>query len=174
MTKFVYLIQKSIEKYIKLCYHIVKEIAMKCIYCGHNESKVLDSRAGDDVIRRRRECLSCGRRFTTYEKADIIPFLIIKKDGSKQSYSFDKLFKSVKWAFHKRGLSDEDIEKLIHTMEKNIQNRFIEQLSSQELADFALAQIKKVDLVAYVRYASAVKNLDFASLKDFINNMQEN
>lgn len=144
---------------------------MKCIYCGHSESKVLDSRAGDDVIRRRRECLSCGRRFTTYEKADIIPFLIIKKDGSKQSYNFDKLFKSVKWAFYKRAVSDEDIARLVHNIEKNIQNRFIEQLSSQELADFALAQIKKIDPVAFVRYASAVKNLDLASLKDLINNL---
>lgn len=147
---------------------------MKCIYCGHSESKVLDSRAGDDVIRRRRECLSCGRRFTTYEKADIIPFLIIKKDGSKQSYNFDKLFASVKWSFYKRAVSDEDIAKLVHNIEKNIQNRFIEQLSSQELADFALAQIKKIDLVAFARYASAVKNLDFASLKDFINTLQQN
>ena len=139
---------------------------MKCIYCGNDESKVLDSRASDNSIRRRRECLNCGRRFTTYETIEAVPFLIIKKDGSKQSYSRDKFKKGIFLACAKRNICEEDIEKIVKDIEKNIQNRFLQELSSAELGKMALDALKNVDDVAYLRYASVL--YDFKTIGDFL------
>ena len=117
---------------------------MKCIYCGNEESKVLDSRTSDNSIRRRRECLNCGRRFTTYETIEAVPFLIIKKDGSKQSYNHEKFAKSLKVALTKRPVSDENIEKMVKDIEKSIQNRFLQELSSSDLGKMALDTLKNI------------------------------
>ena len=139
---------------------------MKCIYCGNEESKVLDSRTSDNSIRRRRECLNCGRRFTTYETIEAVHFLIIKKDGSKQSYNHEKFAKSLKVALTKRPVSDENIEKMVKDIEKSIQNRFLQELSSSDLGKMALDTLKNVDDVAYVRYASVF--YDFKTIGDFL------
>ena len=139
---------------------------MKCIYCRNDESKVLDSRASDNSIRRRRECLNCGRRFTTYETIEAVPFLIIKKDGSKQSYSHDNFKKGISLACAKRNICEEDIEKIVKDIEKNIQNRFLQELSSAELGKMALDALKNVDDVAYLRYASVL--YDFKTIGDFL------
>lgn len=144
---------------------------MKCIYCGSEESKVLDSRAGEDVIRRRRECLSCGRRFTTYEKAEIIPFLIIRRDGSKQSYQREKLLASIQRSCLKRNISENQIKEIVDNIEKNVQNRFLEQISWQELAQLVLKELKKIDFIAFVRYATFVQDFDIETLKEFVSKL---
>lgn len=139
---------------------------MKCIYCGSEESKVLDSRTSENAIRRRRECLNCGRRFTTYETIDVVPFLIIKKDGSRESYKQEKLLKSLQTALAKRNLNSEEIEKIVKDIEKNIQNRFLQELTSNELGKMVLDRLKNLDDVGYIRYASVF--YDFKTIGDFL------
>ncbi len=139
---------------------------MKCIYCGSEESKVLDSRTSENAIRRRRECLNCGRRFTTYETIDVVPFLIIKKDGSRESYKQEKLLKSLQTALAKRNINSEEIEKIVKDIEKNIQNRFLQELTSNELGKMVLDRLKNLDDVGYIRYASVF--YDFKTIGDFL------
>lgn len=139
---------------------------MKCIYCGSEESKVLDSRTSENAIRRRRECLNCGRRFTTYETIDVVPFLIIKKDGSRESYKQEKLLKSLQTALAKRNLNSEEIEKIVKDIEKNIQNRFLQELTSNELGKMVLDRLKNLDDVGYIRYASVFYG--FKTIGDFL------
>ena len=139
---------------------------MKCIYCGSEESKVLDSRTSENAIRRRRECLNCGRRFTTYETIDVVPFLIIKKDGSRESYKQEKLLKSLQTALAKRNLNSEEIEKIVKDIEKNIQNRYLQELTSNELGKMVLDRLKNLDDVGYIRYASVF--YDFKTIGDFL------
>lgn len=139
---------------------------MKCIYCGSEESKVLDSRTSENAIRRRRECLNCGRRFTTYETIDVVPFLIIKKDGSRESYKQEKLLKSLQTALAKRNINSEEIEKIVKDIEKNIQNRYLQELTSNELGKMVLDRLKNLDDVGYIRYASVF--YDFKTIGDFL------
>ncbi len=138
---------------------------MKCIFCGSEDNKVLDSRNNDDSIRRRRECNSCGRRFTTYEIIEKIPFLIIKKDGSKQNYDSQKLKDSIAKACINRPISEQAIKNIIDEIELTLHNRNLQEVKSSTIGEMVLKALKELDQVAFIRYASVFKN--FESVEDF-------
>ena len=145
---------------------------MKCIYCGSEDNKVLDSRNGDENIRRRRECLNCGRRFTTYEYVEKIPFLVVKRDGSRQSYDAGKLKTSITLACVKRPVSEEQINAIVCDIEKNIQNKMMQEIKANSLGEVVLSMLKNLDIVAAVRYASVFKNFQTVDdFKNFINSL---
>lgn len=144
---------------------------MKCIYCGSEDNKVLDSRNNDETIRRRRECLNCGRRFTTYEYIEKIPFLIVKKDGSRQSYDREKLTRGIKVATYKRPVSADDIKEIADNIEKTVQNRMLQEVKSSTIGEMVLSALKGLDRVSYIRYASVFKN--FQTAQDFIRFINE-
>lgn len=145
---------------------------MKCIYCGSEYNKVLDSRNGDENIRRRRECLNCGRRFTTYEYVEKIPFSVVKRDGSRQSYDAGKLKNSITLACAKRPVSEEQIDAIVSDIEKNIQNKMMQEIKSSSLGEVVLSMLKNLDIVSTIRYASVFKNFQTADdFKNFINSL---
>lgn len=138
---------------------------MKCIYCGCEDSKVLDSRNSENSIRRRRECISCGRRFTTYETIDTVPFLIVKKDGSRQSYDSKILKDAMLKVCEERPISAEQIDEIIKNIEKNVQNKMLQEVTSSELVDIVAYSLKKLDDVSFLRYIAMYKNFD--NIDDF-------
>lgn len=138
---------------------------MKCIYCGCEDSKVLDSRNSENSIRRRRECISCGRRFTTYETIDTVPFLIVKKDGSRQSYDSKILKDAMLKICEERPVSAEQIDEIIKNIEKNVQNKMLQEVTSSELIDIVAYSLKKLDDVSFLRYIAMYKNFD--NIDDF-------
>ena len=140
---------------------------MRCPSCGHLESKVVDSRPSEDgaSIRRRRECLSCGYRFTTYERAGDNPIVIIKSDGSSEAYDRNKLFRGLLIACAKRPISSEQISTLIDGIEFDLRNNFRNEISSRDLGDMALERLADLDEVAYIRFASVYK--DFQNAEEF-------
>ncbi len=147
---------------------------MKCIYCGGEESKVLDSRNSDETnsIRRRRECLVCGRRFTTYETIETTPILVIKNDGSRQSFSAEKLKAGIIKACEKRPVSISQIENIVSTIEKQIQNKLTKEIKSSQLGEMVMDALKDLDEVAYVRFASVYRQFkDLESFKKLLDNM---
>lgn len=139
---------------------------MRCPSCNHTESKVVDSRPSDDGtnIRRRRECLSCGNRFTTYERLADNPLVIVKSDGSVEAYDRDKLFRGLLIACAKRPVSSERIARLIDDIESELRSTH-QQISSKELGDMALERLADLDEVAYIRFASVYK--DFKNVEEF-------
>lgn len=138
---------------------------MKCIYCGCEDSKVLDSRNSENSIRRRRECISCGRRYTTYETIDTVPFLIVKKDGSRQSYDSKILKDAMLKVCEERPVSAEQIDEIIKNIEKNVQNKMLQEVTSSELVDIVAYSLKKLDNVSFLRYIAMYKNFD--NIDDF-------
>jgi transcriptional repressor NrdR len=147
---------------------------MKCIYCGHEESKVLDSRNSDEsnAIRRRRECLGCGRRFTTYETVENLPILVIKSDSSRQSFDPSKLKNGIIKACEKRPVSMGQIDKIVQDIEKTIQNKLAQEIKSSELGEMVMDALKALDEVAYVRFASVYRQFkDLDSFKKLLENM---
>lgn len=147
---------------------------MKCIYCGCEESKVLDSRSTDDSnsIRRRRECLNCGRRFTTYETVEITPILVIKTDGSRQPFDINKVKNGIIKACEKRPVSLEQIEKMASDIEKGLQGNFIQEVESSKIGELVCDALKKVDNIAYVRFASVYRQFkDIDSFKKLIEEL---
>ena len=147
---------------------------MKCIYCGSEESKVLDSRNSDEsnAIRRRRECLECGRRFTTYETIETIPILVVKADGSRQSFDASKLKNGIIKACEKRPVSLNQIEAIVQGIEKHIQNKLTQEIKSSQLGEMVMDALKELDEVAYVRFASVYRQFkDVESFKKLLENM---
>ena len=147
---------------------------MKCIYCGSEESKVLDSRNSDEsnAIRRRRECLDCGRRFTTYETIETTPILVIKSDGSRQSFDASKLKSGIIKACEKRPVSMGQIEEVVQSIEKQIQNKLTQEVKSSQLGELVMEALKNLDEVAYVRFASVYRQFkDIESFKKLLENM---
>lgn len=140
---------------------------MRCPSCGYMESKVVDSRPVDEgsAIRRRRECLSCGTRFTTYERTETSPLLIIKSDGSTEAYNRDKLFHGLLIACAKRPVSPEQLYQLIDDIEARLRESSTREIASKALGDMALERLAKVDEVAYIRFASVYK--DFKNIDEF-------
>lgn len=140
---------------------------MKCPACGNLESKVVDSRPSDDgsSIRRRRECLQCGRRFTTYERLGDNPLIIIKSDGSSEAYDRQKLMRGLLIACAKRPIAPEQLCALIDSIEAELRNASKSEIGSKELGDMALVRLAKLDDVAYVRFASVYK--DFQNVEEF-------
>ena len=146
---------------------------MKCIYCGNTESKVLDSRANEEAnsIRRRRECLSCGKRFTTYETVETTPLLIIKSDESRQSYNREKLKRGIIRACEKRPVTMAQITELVQEIEKVLYNSLEEEIPSSRIGELVMDGLKKLDEVSYIRFASVYRK--FADLTHFIEFIQE-
>ena len=146
---------------------------MRCIYCGHEESKVLDSRSTDETnsIRRRRECLNCGKRFTTYETVETVPILVVKKDGSRQPFNIEKIRAGMIKACEKRPVSIAQIDEMAADIEKQIQNSLRQEISSQEIGEMIMAKLKAVDEIAYVRFASVYRQ--FKDVTNFIKLITE-
>lgn len=145
---------------------------MKCPSCGYTESKVIDSRPSDDGerIRRRRECLSCGTRFTTYEVIETMPLMVIKRDESRQAFNKEKLLNGLLRACEKRPVSLETLENLVDQIEYTLNNSFVKEVSSQEIGELALQKLKNIDLVAYVRFASVYR--DFKDVDSFLSELK--
>jgi transcriptional repressor NrdR len=132
---------------------------MKCPFCGDQESKVVDSRHSDDglSIRRRRECLACQRRFTTYEIVESLPVIVVKRDGSRQGFDRNKIINSMMRAFDKRQVSTEDIDRITTEIEQTIQNTLEREVSSDKIGEMVMERIKPLDEVAYIRFASVYR-----------------
>lgn len=146
---------------------------MKCAFCGHLESKVVDSRQSDDgtKIRRRRECLNCGSRFTTYEIIERIPLMVVKRDKSREPFNADKLVNRLMRACEKRPISIETLEKLVADIENDCANAMIKEISSKEIGDLVMEHLKEIDQVAYVRFASVYK--EFGDIDTFMEELKE-
>ncbi|MCL2746016.1 MAG: transcriptional regulator NrdR [Coriobacteriia bacterium] len=146
---------------------------MNCPKCGHVDSKVIDSRSSEsqDAIRRRRECLECGTRFTTYERREEQPLVVIKRDGSREPFDFQKLRRGLMTAAAKRPISGEDIDTLINDIRDSLQSSFRFEVESATLGDMVLLRLKNLDFVAYVRFASVYK--DFRTVEEFTGELAE-
>ena len=132
---------------------------MKCPYCAYLESKVVDSRPADEgaSIRRRRECLSCHKRFTTYETMESLPLMVVKKDGSRQSFDRSKVLSGVIRACEKRPVTYQAMEGLVTEIEQALQNQMDREVSSAQIGELVMERLKKLDEVAYVRFASVYR-----------------
>lgn len=129
---------------------------MKCPFCGKLDSKVVDSRLNDDgsAIRRRRECTGCGKRYTTYEKIELSPVLVVKNDGTRQMFDIGKIKNGIIKACEKRPVSMSRIDKLVGDIEKQIHNSLAQEITSKKIGDMVMSGLKELDDVAYVRFAS--------------------
>ena len=145
---------------------------MKCPFCQHADTKVTDSRVTDDgnAIRRRRECLSCHRRFTTYELVEEAPLMVIKRDGHREMFDGDKLLRGLMRACEKREVSVEQIKELVASVARELLNRLVQEISSEELGEVVLAKLSDLDPVAYIRFASVYRR--FSGLKDFMAELE--
>ena len=144
---------------------------MKCPFCGYTESKVVDSRPTDEDarIRRRRECLSCARRFTTYEVIETVPIVVVKQDGSREEFDHDKLLRGMLRACEKRPVSVQTLENAVRDIEAQIQNSLDREVAASQIGEYAMDALKKIDEVAYVRFASVYRHFkDISSLQEAI------
>ena len=146
---------------------------MKCPYCGYLESKVVDSRPADEwaSIRRRRECLSCGKRFTTYETVESLPLMVVKKDGSRQSFDRGKVMSGLIRACEKRPVSYQTLEGLVAEIEQVLQNQIDREISSSQIGELVLERLKTMDEVAYVRFASVYR--EFKDINSFMAELDQ-
>ena len=148
---------------------------MKCPYCLYSESKVVDSRPADDGqrIRRRRECIQCGKRFTTYEIIETQPVIIIKRDKSRQVFDRNKLLSGLLRACEKRPVTLDKLENAIDEIESQLQNSLEREVTSVEIGEMALSKLKDIDEIAYVRFASVYRDFkDIHSFMDELNALQ--
>ena len=149
---------------------------MKCCFCGSTESRVIDSRPSDEgaSIRRRRECLNCLKRFTTYETVETIPIMVIKKDNSRELFDRSKLLRGVMRACEKRPIAIMDVDALVDDVEVQISGKLEMEVSSTELGELVMERLKKIDEVAYVRFASVYRQFkDISTFKAEINRLLE-
>ena len=147
---------------------------MKCIYCGCIDSKVVDSRQNEDgtSIRRRRECVDCGKRFTTYETVESTPILVVKKDGSRQMFDINKVKIGIMKACEKRPISMTNIDKLVGDIQRTVLNSLDQEVPSTYIGDLVMEGLKGIDEVAYVRYASVHRQFrDINTLLDEIEGL---
>lgn len=147
---------------------------MKCPYCAYLESKVVDSRPAEEgaSIRRRRECLSCHKRFTTYETVECLPLMVIKKDGSRQSFDRNKVLSGLIRACEKRPVPYHKLEELVNEIEQTLQNKMEREITSSEIGELVMDRLKKVDEVAYVRFASVYRQFkDINTFMDELNKL---
>ncbi|MBQ7549682.1 MAG: transcriptional regulator NrdR [Clostridia bacterium] len=144
---------------------------MKCPFCGYSESKVIDSRPTDEGerIRRRRECMSCGKRFTTYEVIESVPIIVVKKDKSREPFDREKLFNGLLRACEKRPVSVETVEKIVDDIEATIQNSLDREVTSIRIGELAMDKLKETDEVAYVRFASVYRQ--FKDINTFMDEL---
>ena len=145
---------------------------MRCPFCGHIEDKVVDSREAKDgdAIRRRRECLECGRRFTSYERIDEIPYMVVKKDGRRETFERDKVLAGLLRACEKRPISTPQLESIVDEVEKEVQESLDRELSTSEVGKVIMRRLKNLDKVAYVRFASVY--LEFEDVSAFMTELK--
>ena len=146
---------------------------MKCPYCGYKESKVVDSRPAEEgsSIRRRRECLSCEKRFTTYETVESLPMVVIKKDGSRQSFDRSKVLRGMIRTCEKRPVSFDELERISEEIEQNLQNSLEREVSTEAIGEQVMDKLRSVDEVAYVRFASVYRQ--FKDIDTFMHELNK-
>ncbi len=147
---------------------------MKCPFCGYNDSKVVDSRHADegDSIRRRRVCLSCGKRFTTYETVEQVPLMVIKRDGSRQAFDRQKMLWGMIRACYKRPVSTETLEQISIEIEQELRNTLTLEVSAEQVGELVMAKLKEVDDVSYVRFASVYRQFrDITTFRDELDKL---
>lgn len=146
---------------------------MKCPYCGYFDSRVIDSRVNEanNATRRRRECIDCGKRFTTFERIEEIPLTVIKKNGEREPFSRTKLLDGILRALVKRQVGREKAEQLVDDIEGSIKNEFKQEVTSKELGDRVLKELKTIDKVAYIRFASVYR--EFKDLDEFTQELKK-
>ena len=146
---------------------------MKCPFCAYLESKVVDSRPADEgaSIRRRRECLSCHKRLTTYETMESLPLMVVKKDGSRQSFDRNKVMNGLIRACEKRPVSFSTMEEIVNEIEQTLQNEMEREVSSAEIGELVMERLKKVDEVSYVRFASVYRQ--FKDINTFMRELNK-
>jgi transcriptional repressor NrdR len=146
---------------------------MRCPFCGDQESKVVDSRRSEDgnSIRRRRECLACLRRFTTYEIVESLPIIVVKRDGSRQPFDRNKILNSMVRAFDKRQVDVTDLDRITTEIEQTIQNTLEREVSTDKLGEMVMTRLKPLDEVAYIRFASVYRR--FQDVSGFVNEINK-
>ena len=145
---------------------------MKCPYCGYQESKVVDSRPADEgSIRRRRECLQCERRVTTYETVESLPMVVIKKDGSRQTFDRSKVLRGIQRSCEKRPVPVADMERMATEIEQELQNNLEREISTELVGEMVMDKLKKADEVAYVRFASVYRQ--FKDINTFMSELNK-
>ena len=142
---------------------------MKCPFCGDQESKVVDSRRSEDgnSIRRRRECLVCQRRFTTYETVESLPIIVVKRDGSRQNFDRNKILNSMVRAFDKRQVDTADLDRIALEIEQALQNTLEREVTTDKIGEMVMERIKPLDEVAYIRFASVYRR--FQDVSSFVH-----
>jgi len=144
---------------------------MKCPFCGFDESKVIDSRPSEGTIRRRRECLSCGGRFTTFEILETTPLVVVKKDKSRQPFDRNKLLRSLLKACAKRPVPLEALERMVNEVEYYYTSSLVLEVNSTDLGELVMEKLREIDLVAYVRFASVYR--EFSDLQQFTDELKQ-
>jgi transcriptional repressor NrdR len=146
---------------------------VRCPFCNEDESRVVDSRSNEDnsITRRRRECIACKRRFTTYERLEERPLLVIKKGGSREQFNREKIIRGLTRAFEKRPVSAEQIDLLVTDLERELRDNFDREVPSVEIGEKIMARLQKIDEVAYVRFASVYRQ--FNDLNSFISTIEQ-
>lgn len=145
---------------------------MKCPFCGFQESKVVDSRSTDDnsTIRRRRECLKCNKRYTTYEKIEDFPILVIKKDSTRENFNKEKIINGLIIACQKRPVSRKQIEDIAYDIEKAISNSMLTEIPSKDIGEMVMSKLKELDEISYVRFASVYRQ--FKDINTFLEEIK--
>ena len=148
-------------------------MTVKCPYCSFEESRVIDSRSADDGerIRRRRECLGCGKRFTTHEIIETVPIIVVKRDKSREVFDRNKLTAGILRACEKRPVSIQQIETMVNTIESKIQSALEREITTAQIGELAMEEIKKVDEVSYVRFASVYRQ--FKDINTFMEELNK-
>ena len=146
---------------------------MKCMFCGCLDSKVIDSRSAEDgtIIRRRRECIECGKRFTTYETVETTPVFVIKNNGARQAFDVNKIKAGIIKSCEKRPVSTEVIDKLVDDIKKKIYNSLRQEITSKEVGEMVCEGLKEIDEVAYVRFASVYRS--FTDTSSFMKELEK-
>ncbi|MBQ0058795.1 MAG: transcriptional repressor NrdR [Lachnospiraceae bacterium] len=146
---------------------------MKCPFCGYENTRVVDSRPVDEntAIRRRRMCDECGKRFTSYEKAETIPLIVVKKDQNREQYDRNKLEAGILRACHKRPISAQQISEMVDTVENEIYNENLKEIPSERIGEIVMERIKDLDPVAYVRFASVYR--EFKDVNTFMDELKK-
>ena len=146
---------------------------MKCLYCNCTESRVVDSRSAEEenAIRRRRECVGCGRRFTTYETIEISPVLVVKNDGTRQSFNAEKIRVGIVKSCEKRPVPMQAIEEMVSEISKQVYNSMETEITTKQIGEMVMERLKKVDEVAYVRYASVYRQ--FKDISSFMSELKQ-
>ena len=147
-------------------------VCLKCPFCFFDESKVVDSRSTDDntTIRRRRECTSCGRRYTTYEKIEDIPILVVKRDLTRENFNREKIVNGLIIACQKRPISRKQVEELAEDIEKSISNNMLTEIESRVIGEMVMDRLKELDEVSYVRFASVY--IEFKDINTFLDEIK--